>query len=105
MGCMRVSIRSVLLIIAGATLGACGYDSTSPRSGLEPTASVARNATRTGFGFNGIASGFLTGKVFLTGGGSFDASTATNVIPTETTAKSGGGFRCVEAVAQGPLSG
>jgi hypothetical protein len=43
--------------------------------------------------------------VFLTGGGSFDAATASNVVPTETSAKSGGGFRCVEAVTQGPLSG
>ena len=101
---MRVSIRSTILAVAGVTLAACGYDSTSPRSSLEPTATVAQIATRTGFGFNGIASGFLTGKVFLTGGGSFDVSEATNGIPTDSTVRSSGGFRCIEPVAQGPLT-
>jgi hypothetical protein len=60
---------------------------------------------RQGFGFNGTVSGFPAGAVFLTGGGSFDAATASNVVPTSTDAQSGGGFRCVEAVAQGPLAG
>jgi len=67
-------------------------------------ASTAAGA-RQGFGFNGTVSGFPTGAVFLTGGGSFDAATASNVVPTETDVKSGGGFRCVAAVAQGPLAG
>jgi len=43
--------------------------------------------------------------VFLTGDGSFDAATASNVVPSETDVKSGGGFRCVDAIAQGPLKG
>ena len=102
---MRVSIRYTILAFAGMTLAACGYDATSPGSSLEPTTTVARAATRTGFGFNGTASGFLTGKVFLTGGGSFDVAAATNGIPTDSSVKSGGGFHCVEAVDQGPLTG
>ena len=70
-------------------------------------ASAAKGAagSRTGFGFNGTVSGFPTGAVFLTGGGSFAAATASNVVPSETDVKSGGGFRCETSVAQGPLSG
>ena len=101
---MRVSIRSTILAFASVALAACGYDSKSPRSVLEPTTAVARALTRTGFGFNGTASGFLTGKVFLTGGGSFDVSEATNGIPTDSTVRSSGGFRCIEPVSQGPLT-
>ena len=51
---------------------------------------------RVGFGFNGTVSGFPTGKVFLTGGGAFNRA--------ENFVKAGGGFRCDEAVLQGPLS-
>jgi len=58
-----------------------------------------------GFGFNGTASGFPTGAVFLTGGGSYHAATASNTVPSETEVVSAGGFRCTKGVAQGPLSG
>jgi hypothetical protein len=72
---------------------------------LAPLANVASAGGLDAFGFNGIASGFPTGKVFLTGGGSFDVSTASNVVPTDTRAVASGGFRCIEGVAQGPLTG
>ena len=49
-----------------------------------------------GFGFNGTVNGFPTGKVFLTGGGSYDR--------TANLVDSAGGFRCLEDVLQGPLS-
>jgi len=62
---------------------------------------VGRNA----FGFNGNASGFPTGAVRLTGGGSYDPATASNVIPTETSASFSGAFDCTATVSQGPLSG
>jgi hypothetical protein len=61
---------------------------------------------RSAFGFNGNARGFPTGAVRLTGGGSYDPTTASNVIPTDTTVVvSSGGFDCSETVAQGPLAG
>ena len=50
---------------------------------------------RVGFGFNGTVSGFPTGQVFLTGGGSYSRVTGD--------VNSGGGFRCIESVLQGPL--
>ena len=102
-------------MLAVAALGgevACHDSSTAPTSpsysSSRPELSVAagqRGGARTGFGFNGTVSGFPTGAVFLTGGGSFDASTASNVVPSVTDAKSGGGFRCTDGVAQGPLAG
>ena len=52
----------------------------------------------TGFGFNANnVAGFPTGRVFLTGGGAFNASSGF--------AHSAGGFRCTASVNQGPLAG
>jgi hypothetical protein len=48
------------------------------------------------FGFNGSVSGFPTGAVFVSGGGAY--APATDFV------HSGGGFRCLEDVLQGPLS-
>jgi hypothetical protein len=69
------------------------------------SAAVASAGGRQGFGFNGTASGFPTGAVFLTGGGSYAAATASNTVPSETQVASGGGFRCTAGVDQGPLAG
>ena len=81
-----------------------------------PTSSVATSAQSRsaitgpkvdghGFGFNGTASGFPTGVVSLTGGGSYDVATASNTVPSVTRVASSGGFRCVAGVGQGPLAG
>jgi hypothetical protein len=84
------------------TAGPTGLNITQPRA----SATVTSPGSRQGFGFNGTASGFPKGVVFLTGGGSFDAATANNTIPTLTTVvNAGGGFRCTEGVEQGLLSG
>ena len=107
------AITAGMLALAALAGVACNDDSTAPASpsysasGLPALSAAAgqRGGARSGFGFNGTVSGFPTGAVFLTGGGSFAAATASNVVPTETDAKSGGGFRCAAAVAQGPLAG
>jgi hypothetical protein len=62
---------------------------TAARSGDHPSPDA-------GFGFNGVVSGFPTGKVFLSGGGTFDLATGF--------AKSSGGFSCLQDVEQGPLN-
>jgi len=76
--------------------------------GIMPTgpaeASLAASG-RAAFGFNGDASGFPTGAVRLTGGGSYVPGTASNIVPGETTVVSSGGFDCTVTVAQGPLAG
>jgi hypothetical protein len=98
----RLTLLSPLPLLALLAVVACS-DGAAP---TEPLSPALKTIGRTGFGFNGIASGFPTGKVRLTGGGSFDAATASNIIPTTTTSvASAGGFDCVEAVAQGPLAG
>ncbi len=49
------------------------------------------------FGFNAASiKGFRTGEAFLTGGGAYDPETGS--------LKTGGGFRCLQDVLQGPLS-
>ena len=48
------------------------------------------------FGFNGSVSGFPAGAVSITGGGAHDLANSF--------VHSGGGFRCLEDVRQGPLS-
>jgi len=93
-------------LLSAVVLGAgCGDRPTSPTPSLVPSFSNGSSGSKHGFGFNGRASGFPTGAVFLTGGGSYDASTASNTIPSETFVHSGGGFRCTADVGQGPLKG
>jgi hypothetical protein len=100
---VRILIAPIAFpLVALAALFACS-DGSAPTQPLQPAFAAGG---RSGFGFNGIARGFPHGAVFLTGGGSYDPSTASNTIPDEeTSVKSGGGFRCTEPVAQGPLTG
>lgn len=98
------------LLLVSAALG-CNETSMAPMASIPstlaaPSFSQASARGLQSFGFNGTASGFPKGEVFLTGGGAYDPATATNVVPTDTTfAHSGGGFRCTDGVAQGPLTG
>jgi hypothetical protein len=93
-----ISLAGIVLVVA------CN-DSRAPTAALQPGLSQAHAGSKLGFGFNGTASGFPTGAVFLTGGGAYDATTASNTVPGETFVHSGGGFRCTATVAQGPLNG
>jgi hypothetical protein len=104
--------KQAAVVIAGTLFAvACGGYSHSNPSPTAPSASGAATnivasplnqaslthaPTRAGFGFNSTVSGFPTGKVFLTGGGSLDR--------TGRQTEGGGGFRCLESVMQGPLS-
>lgn len=106
------------LLIAISLAAACSDYSKSPtypnpstttRDSTTTTATGPQysrtGARRVGFGFNGTASGFPTGAVFLTGGGSYDPATASNVANDLTTdVHSNGGFRCIDGVEQGPLN-
>jgi hypothetical protein len=64
-------------------------------------------SSRVGVGFNapsiaGFPGDFSGGKVFLTGGGAYDPTSASNAEPENAFVHSSGGFRCLEAVGQGP---
>ncbi len=96
-------------LLSAVVLGAgCGDQPTSPSVSVLPSfsnGSSGSSGSKHGFGFNGTASGFPTGAVFLTGGGAYDPSTGSNTVPSETFVHSGGGFRCTADVGQGPLKG
>jgi len=103
-------LTAAAALLAGALTLACSDYSSAPAAykapadTTQPSLAVASSG-RVGFGFNGAVSGFPTGAVRLTGGGSYAPATATNTPDAETTVKSAGGFDCVASIAQGPLAG
>jgi hypothetical protein len=100
---MRPLVPVSLLSLLGLSLALACSDGTSPTDVVRPAFKAGDR--RSGFGFNGRVSGFPTGTVRLTGGGSYDPTTASNTVPTDTSVVSAGGFDCTDAVAQGPLAG
>jgi hypothetical protein len=65
---------------------------------LLPMSSALSQDGNDSFGFNAeLISGFPTGAAFLTGGGAYNLDKAF--------LKTGGGFRCLEDINQGPLKG
>ncbi|HYL30419.1 MAG TPA: hypothetical protein VEU27_10880 [Gemmatimonadales bacterium] len=99
---MRHLAPASLLSLLGLCLALGCSEGTGPADPVRPT---FKAGGRSGFGFNGEVRGFPHGAVRLTGGGSFDPTTASNTVPRETSVVSGGGFDCTEPVAQGPLAG
>ena len=93
---------SSLLSLIGLSLALGCADGSAPSDAVQPAFSAGG---RKAFGFNGTARGFPAGAVRLTGGGSYNPATASNVVPSETSVVSSGGFDCLETVAQGPLAG
>jgi hypothetical protein len=108
---MRPGVPVFLLSLLGLSIVVACSDRTGPttdRTGLttDALAPAFKTAKRVGFGFNGSVRGFLTGEVRLTGGGSYDPTTASNTIPSNSTSvASAGGFDCTRPVEQGPLTG
>jgi hypothetical protein len=101
-----------LFLLAAFGAAACSDHSKNPTAPAYSAAaaplaaaSVHQPGPRTGFGFNGNASGFPKGSVILTGGGSFNAATANDTVPRITDVRSGGGFSCTDSIGQGPLTG
>jgi hypothetical protein len=69
---------------------------------LLPISSAMSQNGKDAFGFNAEdIHGFPSGAAFLTGGGAYNL--ADN--PADNFLKTGGGFRCLETVNQGPLAG
>jgi len=108
---MKLSQSPSLFLLLGVPLALACSDTSGPTDAINPVAASAGHQAaikatgRVGFGFNGTVSGFSTSEVRLTGGGSYDPTTASNAVPAETSVASGGGFDCVATVAQGPLTG
>jgi hypothetical protein len=97
-------VRSALFALAGIALIGCG-DTRTPLTAAPESPSAALTGRRTfTVAFNGEASGFPTGIVRLTGGGTFDPAKAGSTSEDDAP-HLGGGFDCVRAVDQVPLKG
>ena len=91
------------LLTAALALTGCADQSTSPEAigtQIPEAAAATVGGLQVGFGFNGAA-----GVVILTGGGSFNPATASNIVPSNTRAAGSGAFNCTENVTGGPLAG
>jgi hypothetical protein len=104
MNVRTTSLRCALLLVSGVLAVGCSDPSSAPAGAGQPRLAVASSG-RVGFGFDGTVSGFPTGVVRLTGGGSYTPEAILNGADLETAVKSGGGFDCVEGVEQGKLLG
>jgi hypothetical protein len=98
---MRWFVPGIPLSLLSLALALGCSDGTAPTGAVQP---ALRTAGRPGFGFNGSVIG-AAGEVRLTGGGSYDPTTASNLPEAETSVAAAGGFRCVTSIAQGPLAG
>src|SRR5215467_4856308 len=99
---------SILLLVGSFTLVGCSNTNPVRPESVNGTPSAALTASASpvikaihpspdaGFGLNGDVSGFPTGRVFVSGGGTFDLASGF--------VRSSGGFSCLEDVRQGPLS-
>ena len=103
---MRLRPSVIPASLVGLTFALACSDGANPAEpvgpGQEPTAAAVAPS---GFGFHGSVSGAPSGVVRLTGGGRFEPTTASNTVPTGTTANVAGGFDCTSGVAQGALAG
>ena len=106
---MKLMKFAIVLVLGGLALVGCSNTNpvrpdskTSAPSAGGTTSPVSAAVGPTdpspdaGFGLNGVVSGFPTGRVFLSGGGTFDLASGF--------VRSSGGFSCLQDVRQGPLS-
>ena len=100
---------AIVVVLGGVALVGCSETSplrpdsatSVPSGGIASRAATAAAradapSPDAGFGLNGVVSGFPTGSVFVSGGGTFDLASGF--------VKSSGGFSCLQDVRQGPLS-
>jgi hypothetical protein len=104
---MKRVLHFTPLLLSVLVAAACGDSHTAPRTPDTPPSysSAVHGGGRTGFGFNATVLGANGQTISLNGGGSFDASTASNTIPTETSGHGNGGFRCITDITSSPLAG
>ena len=104
---MKRVLQFTPLLLGVLVAAACGDSNTAPRSPNTPPSYslLERGQGRTGFGFNGTVVSAALQKISLNGGGSFDASTANNTIPMETSGHGNGGFLCITDITASALAG
>jgi hypothetical protein len=102
---MKHVVRSVAVLFTGLITFGCSDSQTTPHNPRAPLYSVERANGRSAFGFNGTIVTAGNQIVTLTGGGSWDPSTANNVVPFPTSGHGNGSFSCVTDVTVGQLAG
>jgi hypothetical protein len=96
---MKHFIQSVAVLLTGLISFGCSDSHTGPRDPQTPSYSLERSNGRPAFSINATIVTPAGPVIRLTGGGSWDPSTANNTIPTETTDGHGnGGFSCLADV-------
>ena len=96
---MQRVVRSAFLLAAGFALAACSDSQSTTYPTQKLKASADRAGAMVGFGFRTTnVTGFGPGIVGLTGGGSYDPSTANNTLPDSPIGHGNGGFSCFNAV-------
>jgi len=96
---MKQVVRSALSLAVTFTLAACNDSKSTTSPSYELNASADRAGAMVGFGFqSGDVTGFGPGIVSLTGGGSYDPSTATNDVSDAPVGHGNGGFSCLNTV-------
>ena len=98
---MKRVVQSVASLFTGLIAFGCSDSHTGPRDPQTPSYSLERSHGRPAFSINATIVTAAGPVVRLTGGGSWDPSTANNTIPTETDGHGNGGFSCLADVAFG----
>jgi len=102
---MKQVVQSVAVLLTGLITFGCSDTQTSPRASQVPNYSL-ESGHRQSFSIEGDVVNAATGQVIhLTGGGSFDPSTASNTLGDQTSGHGNGSFDCVGDFSTGVFAG
>jgi hypothetical protein len=102
---MKLSLHSSLVLFTGLAALGCSDSQTAPRTPRGPNFSLERAHGRSAFSINGTVVSASGEIVRLTGGGSYDPTTGSNVVPSETSGHGNGSFQCVTDITSGLIAG
>jgi hypothetical protein len=102
---MKQVLKSIAVLLTGLITFACSETQTSPRGPQAPSYSLGSGGSRQGFSIEGDVVTPAGQHIHLTGGGSFDPSTASNTIGDDTKGHGNGSFSCVDNFPTGRFAG
>ena len=101
---MKRFVSAVVVLFTGLITFACSDSQTSPRAAETPSYSL-ESGHRQAFSIEGDVISSTGQVVHLTGGGSFDPSTASNTAGDRTKGHGNGSFGCIGDFPTGPFAG
>src|SRR5262249_22162670 len=102
---MKHVVRSVVALLTGLITFGCSDSQTSPRAPQAPSYSLESGRQRIGFSIEGDIVSRSGQGIHLTGGGSFDPSTASNTAGDDTKGHGNGSFSCDSDFPTGRFAG